>query len=200
MACNVRCVPVRSRWVYQFILTAGCELAVWFKNGVCCLYPHTTPAWFTRAIAAPRPGHYVHQFLYKKMPYRIIRPPCPAAAGGGGAVPVPCCNDPVPTTLHLTGNLGVGTLVLTYDGSRYWASSSRALSCGATAQFRLECTGIHEFDFALDVTCDGTLWVPMGLDLGTASCAPFNLDYALLIGGFDHCSPCNATLTATITT
>ena len=197
MPCNVRCVPVRSRWVYQFVLTAGCELAVWFKNGVCCLYPHTTQAWFLRAIAAPRPGHYVHQFLYKKMPYRIIRPPCPAAGGG---IPVACCTDPVPGTLHLTANLGLGTLALTYDGSRYWTSSSGALSCGASAQFRLECTGTSASDFALDVTCDGALWVPMGLNLGTASCSPFHLDYSLFIDASNHCAPCSNLLTATVTT
>jgi len=112
---------------------------------------------------------------------------------------IACCPDPLPIKLHLTGNLGLGTIALTYDGSRYWASSPHALSCGPAAQFRLECTGTHDFEFALDVTC-GTVWVPMGLDLGTASCSPFNLDYRLLIGGFDQCSPCNEVLTASVTT
>jgi hypothetical protein len=111
-----------------------------------------------------------------------------------------CCPDPLPSTLHLTGNLGLGTIPLVYDGSRYWASSSSAVSCGAAVQFRLECTGTTASDFALDVSCDGTFWVPMGLNLLSASCSPLNLDYSKLISPNEHCAPCSNLLQVTVTT
>lgn len=110
---------------------------------------------------------------------------------------IACCPDPLPITLHLTGNLGLGTIALTYDGSRYWASSSHALSCGASVQFRLECNGTMADEFSLDLSCDGSHWYPMGGDVLTANCSPLNLDFRLNISGL--CHPCNDFVVVTVT-
>ena len=119
MVVAAKCVPVTSSWVSQFVLTCNNELAVQFRNGVCCLYPMTNAALFQIAICWPSPGKFVHQFLYKKLPYILIKPPCPAQPCGG--ITTACCPaDPVPTALHatFTGAGGLdGTYALTYDST-----------------------------------------------------------------------------------
>jgi hypothetical protein len=183
MSCNVRCVPVSSRWVRQFILTAGCELAVWFKNGVCCLYPHTTQAWFNQAIAAARPGVYIHQALYKKMPYRLIRPPCPPAGG----VVTTCCGNTLPTTLHATiANVlnaacaANTTIALVYDaGTATWIGTGALGSCGHDITIEIFCKALGAgcADMLLKV-----VW-PDNCDRGfqelpsPCACLPLNLVY-----------------------
>lgn len=83
--CDDRCILVRSSWVRYIILVNG-ELAVQFydrrrrRPDVCCLYPGTNCTWFLLGAAWPSKGKFVHAFLYRRRPYRIIRPPCPIAA------------------------------------------------------------------------------------------------------------------------
>jgi hypothetical protein len=90
-----------SEWVHAVILTCNDEIAVWFKHGekiigrthvhpgpylgiggaptVCCVYPKTAGALgrqlFNLALAWAYAGEFVHAFLYKKQPYRIVQPP-----------------------------------------------------------------------------------------------------------------------------
>jgi hypothetical protein len=191
MSCNGRCVPVSSRWVRQFILTANCELAVWFKNGVCCLYPHTTQAWFNQAIAAASPGHYVHLALYKKMPYRLIRAPCPPT---GGDVSTTCCANSLPATLHATiANLldtpcaGPTTIALVYDaGTATWTGTAPLGSCGHNITLEVFCQA------PAGTTCNNMLlniiW-PNGCAMGfndllptSCACSPLVLVYN--VGGY----------------
>ena len=143
MSCNVRCVPVRSRWVRQFILTSRCTLAVWFKNGVCVEYPGTSQPWFSRALAAPSPGHYIHQFLYKKMPYRVIRPPCPPSTP---PISTPCCPAGIPALLHATITntqntpCAPTTIPLAYNaGTGRWAGSGPFGTCGHDIALQFYC-------------------------------------------------------------
>ena len=140
MVVAAQCVPVVSSWVRQFILTCNNELAVQFRNGVCCLYPKTTKAHFQIAIAAPSPGKFVHQYLFKKLAYQLIKPPCPAAPCG---VTTACCpGDPVPTTVHATitgGGALDGVYAMVYDaGLSRWVSTTDLGSCAA-GTFYLEC-------------------------------------------------------------
>lgn len=167
--------------MYQFILTAGCELAVWFKNGVCCLYPHTTQAWFIRAVAAPSPGHYVHQFLYKKMPYRLIRPPCPAVGGGGGGgtTQTSCCTDPVPNTLHatITNDSALnGSYALTHNAtSDHWLYTGAFGNCpptsGTDGHLDFGCSILvfsflaNSIVYSLTGQCAPFIWTATGVDL-----------------------------------
>jgi hypothetical protein len=75
-----QCRDVQSSWVSQLILT-GQELAVTYykknKPNVTCLYPGTSPSWFLLGCTAPSKGRFVHAFLYRRRPYRIIEDPCP---------------------------------------------------------------------------------------------------------------------------
>jgi hypothetical protein len=198
MSCNGQCVPVVSRWVRQFILTADCELAVWFKNGVCCLYPHTSKPWFDNAIAAPRPGHYVHQALYKKMAYKLIRPPCPPAGGG---IATTCCTNTLPTTLHATVNLVATTVVLTWDGTFYWASPDYTTTCGDIMRFRFACAGLSALGFDFGFSCTGgSSWSSGTVPLPGAICSPLSVQFADTVPGLIGCSNCfGQTVTATVT-
>src|SRR5579872_2658460 len=124
-----RCVLVSSPWVHAFILTCDGKLAVWFKRrvrgrrvpGVCCLYPDTDRSYFDLAITWAGPGKFVHQFLYKRLAYRVIKPPCPAV---GCSVTVSCCPAALPATLHASGSGLGGSLALRWDGSQYWQSDA----------------------------------------------------------------------------
>jgi hypothetical protein len=202
MACTVQCVPVRSSWVAQFILTANCELAVWFKNGVCCLYPGTTAAWFNRAIAAPSPGRYIWQYLYKKMAYKLIRAPCP----GGGGLQTSCCSNPFPATLHATisdrGNAACAatTIALPYDAAaQKWTGTGPLGSCGHDITLSFYC-GLRNLLY-LDVHWpDGC-----GLDQGGATpsaqvCNPLTASYQIAIpfpcGGSPPSAQANVLVTA----
>jgi hypothetical protein len=125
-----RCVTVSSSWVSKLILTCddgtGQHLAIQFKHdlghhhrrglavpGVTCLYPGTNAAWFNAALVFPGPGHFVHHFLYKKMPYRLIPDPCPAQPCD--TVTVGCCPDPLLAVLHATFTGGTGTCACLTD-------------------------------------------------------------------------------------
>src|SRR2546423_7977963 len=95
-----KCVPVTSSWVAAFILTCDGKLAVWFKDGACCYYPASSEALFDLALTWASPGKFVHHFLYKKLAYQLIKPPCPAAGCGQNCGE--CPGVTIPNTLHAT--------------------------------------------------------------------------------------------------
>jgi hypothetical protein len=87
-----RCVPVHSSWVFQLIQGCNGEFAIQFLKyvhrrhgivvggvpGVTCYYPFAPAGYFDLALTWPSKGHFVHRFLYKVQPYKIIANPCPA--------------------------------------------------------------------------------------------------------------------------
>jgi hypothetical protein len=203
MTCNGQCVPVSSHWVLQFILTVNCELAVWFKNGVCCLYPGTTQAWFNQAVAAASPGHYIHQFLYKKMPYQLIRPPCPPPGIFNA-----CCGNRLPATLHATianvsgAACAATTIALDYDaGAQGWIGSGPLGSCGHPVKLTLTCIapGGTCSDLTLTVVFTDGCALGGGQAPSSCACSPLSLDYT-----FPLPVPCGgaplATMSITVTT
>ena len=176
MSCTGQCVPVVSSWVRQFILTNNCNLAVWFRNGFCCVYPATTAAWFKQAIAAPRPGHFIHPYLYKKMAYRPIRPPCPPSGG----VTVTCCPNSLPTTLHATFGGFSGplaclnglTVTLTWAAAASnWSGSYVACSSLSTA-LELGCFSTH-----WTIQASGDCAVAQAGPPTAASCSPLSVTF-----------------------
>ena len=203
MPCNVQCVPVRSHWVRQFILTSRCTLAVWFKNGICVEYPGTSQPWFSQASAAPSPGHYIHQFLYKKMPYRIIRPPCPPSAQ------TTCCPNAFPLTLHATlaDDVGTpcasGTIALTYDaGSQKWTGSGSFGSCGHPISLSFYCPpgNTQCTQLLLDVHWpDGCGLDQAGMIPSTCVCNPLTVQYLLPVPIGCGGNPPNPIATITVT-
>jgi hypothetical protein len=206
-----RCVLVSSRWVHAFILTCDDKLAVWFKRrvrggrgrgpGVCCYYPGSNRNFFNLAITWGDPGKFVHRFLYRRLGYRIINPPCPAAGCG---VTTACCPAALPTTLHAACNLGAGTVALTYDGSKYWAGTAHP-SCGDTVLLRLhcpagstDCTGL-----VMESSCNGgSTWSPvLQLLEPPCSCSPLSVSFGTTLSALSGCTGCGGqSLTATVTT
>jgi hypothetical protein len=191
MSCTGQCVPVVSSWVRQFILTSNCNLAVWFRNGFCCVYPATTQAWFKQAIAAPRPGHFIHQYLYKKMAYRPIRPPCPPAGGG---VIVPCCLAGLPTTIHATFSGGSGlcaclngmVAALTWNGSTW---SGTVAACVPNFAVDIRCAGSNVTALILILSTGGSTPAAVG-----STCSPLALTFnGVNVGG------CTGALTVQVT-
>ena len=134
MPLAAKCVPVASSWVQQFVLTCDDKLAVQFENGVCCLYPASTKALFDAAISWPSPGKFVHAFLYKKLAYKLIKPPCPAQPCG--SVSTTCCPNAISATLYATitgGGIYDGSYALVWDGHTSpptWASIATLGTCG----------------------------------------------------------------------
>jgi hypothetical protein len=109
-----------SRWVHCFILGCDGEFAVRFKRyaggagrrpaaafqrwlatvaGVTCYYPSAPAAFMRIAKGSPSPGRFVHLYLFKKLPYRIIADPCPP---GNCGVQTDCCAAVMPGTVHNT--------------------------------------------------------------------------------------------------
>ena len=185
MVVAAQCVPVVSSWVGQFILTCDNELAVQFRNGVCCLYPKTTKSLFQVAISAPSPGKFVHQFLYKKQAYKLIKNPCPASPCG---IATGCCpSDLVPTTVHATvtgGGALNGTYALVWDGVLMHWTSTTALGTCAASTFFLQCPGTNIWK----------IWTSGGpTNVTTAVCNPLSLTFGV------NLAPCGGPAGATIT-
>jgi hypothetical protein len=204
-----RCVLVSSHWVHAFILTCDNKLAVWFKRrvrggrvpGVCCYYPGSNRNFFNLAITWGSPGKFVRRFLYRRLGYQIINPPCPAAGCG---VTTACCGNALPATLHAACNLGAGTVALLYDGTQYWKGTASP-SCGDAVRLRLscvagstDCTGLR-----LEYSCDGGAgWAPTGqLSDPPCSCAPLAVSFAGTLDTIRGCAGCGGQiLNATVTT
>jgi hypothetical protein len=185
MAAARQCVAVSSSWIAMAILMCDDTLSVAFKNGVCCNYPRSTKAHFQQMIAAPSKGRWLWHNLYKILPYRLIRLPCPAAGCG---IATSCCGT-LPTTLHATGDLGMGSVALVWDGSQYWAASGISLSCGQVIDMRLSCTGSDVGGMALQYNCDGAFWDNYGINLSSTCGPPLNLVYQASLNFF-HCGGC----------
>ena len=82
--CDDKCTLVPSSWC-RYIIALNGELAIQFydrtgkRPDACCLYPGTPCMWYITAQTWPSKGKFVHAFLYKRRPYRLIRSPCPLA-------------------------------------------------------------------------------------------------------------------------
>lgn len=164
--------------------------------GVCCYYPTTNRNFFNLALIWGGAGHFVRRFLHRRMPYRIIKPPCPAAGCG---VQTACCASTLPTTLHLSLSLDGSTVVLTWDGSTFWAGSA-AVSCGDGLTWRLSCVGSDVGGLKLEVSCNGGTWQPTTQAIG-GSCDPLSVTYQVELSPFFGCTACGLqNFTATLTT
>jgi hypothetical protein len=142
-----KCVQPISSWVYQWILGCNGEFAVQFMQhvhrsrgvalggvpGVTCWYPGAPASFFDVALVYPGPGKFVHHFLYKRLPYTLIKDPCPPADCGQLTT---CCPGVfIPNTLYATisnrtGNLTTlpDTIVITWDaGQGQWIASGGTL-------------------------------------------------------------------------
>jgi hypothetical protein len=197
------CTPVNSHWINMAILMCDGTLSVYFKDGACCNYPASNPSYYYRMVAAPSPGHYLWQALYRILPYRRIPLPCPAA--GCGTVQTTCCANGLPTTLHATLNHGGGSVPLVYDGSQFWTASGILLDCGDTIDLRFTCApgGGTCGDFTFQFRCNGApLWASMTIALG-CSCNPLSLHYSGALTALEGCTNCASALgplTALVTT
>jgi hypothetical protein len=89
----------------------------------------------------------------------------------------------LPSTLHATGDLGVGTITLTWDGSQYWVGSCTA-NCGDTVQLRFWCGGSDCSGFNLQYVChdQGGIW-PFGAQQLGCTCTPLSVTFGLSLGG-----------------
>ena len=180
-----QCVAVVSSWVRYFILTCDDTLAVQFYDSrhphhprkshprpdVCCLYPDAGVSYFNLALVWNSPGRFVHHFLYRKMPYLLVPPPCPAAGCG---VLVPCC--PVPVSTHLTATLTGdlrGSYPLVYRPSpNVWVSDPVTFCGTSTSVIQLSCQGtVWEAVITGDVNGCQTGQTPAS----SVSCSPLDL-------------------------
>src|SRR5262249_50758058 len=149
-------------------------------------------------VGAPSPGKWLRRNLYRLLPYQRIKTPCPPAGCG---VTTTCCGT-LPTTLHATGDTGLGTVPLVYDGSFYWVSDAAPVNCGASIKLRLYCSagGSDCSTMLLQYTCDGgTLWHNAVTNPFTCNCTPLSLQFSGVLNFFSGCAPCNTTISITVT-
>jgi hypothetical protein len=180
-----QCVAVRSSWIAMAILMCDSTLSILFKDGACCNYPRSTAAHFQQMLAAPSPGRWLRRNLYRILPYKIIPLPCPAAGCG---VPTNCCGT-LPATLHATGDLGMGSVPLVWDGTQYWSATGIALTCGSVIAMRLACLSNDVAGMQLQYNCDGVFWNNYGINLASTCGPPLSLIYATQLNFF-HCGTC----------
>ncbi len=212
MTLNARkCVTAvsPSGWVRTWIQMCDGSLAVLFSDGACCWYPKAPPAYFNLALAWHDAGEFVHRFLYRILPYKRIRLPCPPAGCGGSN---PCCPGGTPTTLTATvfGNLGQeGTVTLTYDSStNQWegsASTSSWTNCavgppaGLTLSLRLACVlSGGNWSWQVSMSCDGFATTAICSSTTLLSCSPFYLTTSCA-GQFASCTDCGVNTSVAIT-
>ena len=74
MPVSNKCTPVKSSWLTHVGLANG-HLFVVFKNGFCAYYPNTDQSYYNLALIYASKGHFVHQWLYKILPYKPIKNP-----------------------------------------------------------------------------------------------------------------------------
>ncbi len=116
---------------------------------------------------------------------------------GAAVVDTPCCDVDIPTVLTVTVTNKTGTctclpdsFTITYNvSSQKWESGPL---CGAQ-QFALSCAGSTAADFVAETVGAG-LSDGYALNVGTASCDPFNLDYLATLNVM-----CLGTATLTVT-
>jgi hypothetical protein len=167
-----------SDWVYAFYLSCNDEIAVHFRHGqkiiarththpgpyigvggvpaVCCLYPSTAGALgrqlYELALGWPYGGEFVHRFLYKIQPYRIVPPPRMPCAGcatrvhlGSSANPS-CAGDAVTFTAAVANGDGTsfpgGRVAFDVDGS-LWPPSKPLVNGQARLTTSLLQAGSH---------------------------------------------------------
>jgi hypothetical protein len=200
---SVQCVPVISSWVRFLILTADGELAVQFydrrhkRPDVCCLYPGTTVMWFNSALVAPSKGKWVHQWLYKKWPYKIVRPPCTAA------IRCACCTNGLSADLVATvsGVFGPATFPLAYDAAAANWTGSGPICTGHSVRLQLACppTGSSALDFRLVAQVDPPTGAFETLAPDpNAACDPLFLQFQNVTFG-SLCNPAGGSYVYTIT-
>ena len=155
-----KCTPVVSSWLTH-VGTFGGHLFCVFRNGVCCLYPNTDDSYYDLAIAYASKGHFVHEWLFKLLPYRLIKNPCPSILG----VAVGCCPVVLPRVLHATMQVtpaanctcftGSVSAELTWNPSGglfgWWAGQAPFSGCGGNATLHFFCAnGVTVDDFRLE--------------------------------------------------
>ena len=183
-----KCVTVQSSWIAMAILMCDNTLSVLFKDGACCNYPGTTQAHFNAMLAAPSKGRWLWQNLYKILPYRRIRLPCPAA--GCGTVPTGCCPNAIPNGLHATvtgGGVCNGSYALTYNGVNAWDYTGPVGTCARQSGFTMVCQGNNTWGFSF--ASGGGVYTPASLQ-----CTPL----VIVFSGVDLTN-CGGTNSATVT-
>jgi hypothetical protein len=213
-----KCVTVRSSWVRAFIEMCDLNLAVQYYDShhphhprrphprpdVCCYYPGTV-GLFNLAVSWRSPGRFVHRFLYRKRPYWIIRPPCPAVDCG---VSVGCCPGvSLPSTIHATvaGCACInGTYALTWNGTQWASGVIGAGACGGQQSLNLFLTcsqGGNCSSFQLRFQCNSSSFATVHTPQPGCTCSPLNLVFAFTQSAGETGVPCcpNQALTVTIT-
>ena len=174
-----RCTPLQSHWLQTAIRMCDGSLAIWFKDGSCCHFPRTAGgAWYNRIVAAGSPGKWLHQNLYRILPYRRIRPPCPPAGCG---VTTPCCANALPTTLHAT--TPAGSFPIAYDGVSAWVGTG-AMNAGHNITLTFQCSsstmGCNGFSLSVHWP-DGCQLDGSGA-LQTCTCSPLDVLFLISVG------------------
>jgi hypothetical protein len=168
-----------SEWVYAFYLSCNDEIAVHFRHGqkiiarththpgpeigvggvpaVCCLYPNTAGALgrqlYDLALTWPYGGEFVHRFLYKIQPYRIVPPPempcagCATTVGLVSSANPSCAGDAVTFTATVANSDGTsvpgGQVAFYVDGS-LWPPSQHLVNGQAAFTTPLLSAGRHQ--------------------------------------------------------
>jgi hypothetical protein len=179
-----------SIWVHSFILMCDNSMAVWFNHeshripgtkirlpgppGVCCWYPQATKGMWEAAIVWGSAGKFVHQFLYKKLPYTLIKPPCPAVGCGQQTN---LCPEPIPNILHFTVVPSTCTQA-SCSGELDWSASfgywqykgalGTLSSSPWTINFKAPLAGTGPSDFVVQLLPSSA--APCQGDLGALSC------------------------------
>jgi hypothetical protein len=176
-----QCVAVRSSWIAMVILMCDNTLSVLFKGGLCCNYPATSAAHFHALLAAPSKGRWVRRHLFKLLPCRPIRLPCPPAGCGG--IDTTCCpGQPIPATVHatVTGSGACdGTYALSYCATPgNWQTAQPLGSCSTPPTLTFLCNAGHWF-------LQGNFLVAQA---ASVTCSPLsihfaNIDFSLCGGG-----------------
>jgi hypothetical protein len=184
-----KCTVLSSRWISLAILMCDNTLSLLFKDGACINYPGSNAAMYYGIVAAPSPGHWLWQNLYRILPYRRIPLPCPPAGCG---VVTPCSEPhPISENLHFTvtgSGACDGSYPARYAGFESWNYTGGTLgSCTAT-------------EAAMSLVCGGATW---GFSTATSftTYTPASVSYSplsIVFTGVDF-SGCGGATGATVT-
>jgi hypothetical protein len=160
---------------------------------VTCYYPQAPAAYIRIAKGYASPGKFVHAYLYRILPYQLIRNPCPVQDCG---VQVACCpSNTLPTTLYGTitgsGNMD-GSYPFVWNATDMAWENAGAFGTCANG-LRLVCNGSNTFTVE---RFNGISWIGLA-DAGvTLNCGVFDLVFsALALGGPLGCgATSNATM------